>query len=319
MVAPTTQLPQPDRVPPVAHAGPDRTDQSPHLGLRMLLASASYMPTVFCSNWLDVLRARAQFLGQSPLRVARDLYVAEGAGGIALRGVRASLSREFLYAGFRVGLYEPVRDVFARWVPQATEGSAAAAAEHYAVRLAAGAACGALGSLVSNPLDRLKTLAHVRELGTPEEGVPAALRRIGAEGGRAALWRGVVPAMQKAAVVTSVQLSTYDELKHALLARGVMAEGPLLHLACAASAACACILTSSPLDVAKTLIMADTRPGAVRAYRGVAHCLLATARAGGVRALYRGASVSSVRLLLHSLIAFECLEVLHRAAGLPPL
>jgi solute carrier family 25 protein 14/30 len=43
------------------------------------------------------------------------------------------------------------------------------------------------------------------------------------------LYRGVVPTVQRAALLTGTQLGTYDEIKQRLLGGGLFREGPLLH------------------------------------------------------------------------------------------
>jgi hypothetical protein len=56
------------------------------------------------------------------------------------------------------------------------------------------------------------------------------LKKIVAEEGVKALWKGVGPAMARAGCLTASQMATYDEAKQALLKWTPLEEGPQLHL-----------------------------------------------------------------------------------------
>lgn len=83
-------------------------------------------------------------------------------------------------------------------------------------------------------------------------------------GGKPGLYRGVVPTVQRAALLTATQLGTYDEIKHALLALGgedskicsgylpAFKEGPLLHFVSGSVAGLGVSLVTSPVDTIRT-------------------------------------------------------------------
>ncbi len=87
------------------------------------------------------------------------------------------------------------------------------------------------------------------------------------------LWKGTVPNMQRAAILTASQLSSYDAFKHAVLDGGWMREGLPLHAVSSMFAGTVCALTTAPVDNVKTRLMNQTVDAAGRGMRcGCAQC-----------------------------------------------
>jgi hypothetical protein len=82
-----------------------------------------------------------------------------------------------------------------------------------------------------------------------------AFKAIGELEGIRGLWKGTVPNMQRAAILTASQLSSYDAFKHAVLDRGWMHEGLPLHSISSIFAGTVCALTTAPIDNVKTRLM----------------------------------------------------------------
>ena len=72
------------------------------------------------------------------------------------KGINAAWLREASYTSLRLGLYEPIKGVF----------GAKSADAHFLKKFAAGCAAGAIGSLVGNPFDVLKTRMMASTEGT---------------------------------------------------------------------------------------------------------------------------------------------------------
>ena len=106
-----------------------------------------------------------------------------------------------------------------------------------------------------------------------------AFSAIAAQQGLAGLWRGSLPAVQRAALVNLGELTTYDAAKRAVLSSGLTGGDNLwAHaLSSVASGFCASVV-STPADVVKTRLMAQD-PGSP-VYRGMLHCFSATLREG---------------------------------------
>ncbi len=87
------------------------------------------------------------------------------------------------------------------------------------------------------------------------------------------LWKGTVPNMQRAAILTASQLSSYDAFKHAVLDRGWLREGLLLHSVSSIFAGTVCAVTTAPVDNVKTRLMNQTVDSAGRGVMCVRSCM----------------------------------------------
>ena len=76
----------------------------------------------------------------------------------------------------------------------------------------------------------------------------AAGKQIYAEGGVRGLYRGTVPTVQRAAILTATQLGLYDHVKHFILGLGWLEEGYPLHFSSGVVAGFGVAVTTSPVD-----------------------------------------------------------------------
>mmetsp|Transcript_51461 Transcript_51461/g.168278 ORF Transcript_51461/g.168278 Transcript_51461/m.168278 type:complete len:524 (+) Transcript_51461:102-1673(+) len=185
------------------------------------------------------------------------------------------------------------------------------------VVLAAGAVAGVVSRTATAPLDRLKVLMQVgshevasvdgsvRKLGpvamierrAAASGVLAGLRAIYAAGGVPAFFQGNLANVVKIVPESALKFWVYDWVKR-LSARDYSrptASERLLAGAAAGAASCTAIY---PLEVVKTR-MAIARAGE---YEGIGHCLQRTARAEGLRALYKGLPASLAGIIPFSAV-----------------
>lgn len=144
------------------------------------------------------------------------------------QGLTPALTRSVVYGGLRLGLYEP-----SKYACDLAFGSS-----NVLVKIASGMFAGAIATALTNPMEVLKvslislsiklnvfffpfsskSYSHnqVRLQMNPDmrkSGPVSELRRTLSEEGIRALWKGVGPAMARAAVLTASQLATYDETK----------------------------------------------------------------------------------------------------------
>lgn len=115
--------------------------------------------------------------------------------------------------------------------------------------------------------------AHVYREGNG--GFPAGIR---------SLYRGVGPTIIRAAVLTSSQIASYDQVKSTLKSNALMQEGFALHLSASMVAGFVCSVTSAPFDTVKVRLMQDKS----RQFRNAFDCLGKLVANEGPLALYKG-------------------------------
>lgn len=265
------------------------------------------------SHPMDLIKVRMQLQGegatkpQAPrvgmfgmgLRILGD----SGPSGL-FKGLSASLFRQFFYSGVRFAVYDSLRNVVA---PTTQSASSIDIPLYQKVGIAC--AAGAIGAFVANPGDvamvRMQADGKLPEAERRNyRGIFDALRRITAEEGLPRLWRGVVPTVNRAMIVTIGHLAAYDEAKHQIKSSGLLQEGIPLHFASSFTAAFVASLLSHPVDVAKTRLM-NMAEGQ---YTGMVDCMVKTVRAEGPLALYKGFGPTLVRQMPYVIVTWLTAE-----------
>ncbi|GAY40830.1 hypothetical protein CUMW_054860 [Citrus unshiu] len=216
---------------------------------------------------LDVLKVRLQmqFVGQKgPLngmgRLFLQILKKEGPKSLYL-GLTPALTRSILYGGLRLGLYEPSKYA-CDWAFGST---------NILVKIASGAFAGATATALTNPTEVLKVRLQMNS-SMKQSGSIAEMRRLISEEGIRALWKGVGPAMARAAALTASQLATYDESKRILIRWTSLEEGFHLHLISSAVAGTMSTLITAPVDMVKTRLMLQRESRKVGSYKNGFHC-----------------------------------------------
>jgi hypothetical protein len=266
---------------------------------------------------LDLVKTRLQVateLGRAPARagygrgfVAALRAIARDEGAAELyRGLRPALLRQASYGTLRVGAYEPVKAAL----------EAAGVAPGLPLKLLAGMLCGGAASGLCCPTDVAKVRMQADGLAGRRRysGALHALRSIHAAEGLRGLWSGVVPTMQRAAVVAAVELASYDELKEQLARRLALdAAAASTHLLASVSAGFLSALAASPMDVLRSRLMLQPRDAATGRglrYASTLDCLRQSVRAEGVRALWKGLGPAFARQGPHCVVNFLVIEQL---------
>ncbi|XP_057534569.1 uncharacterized protein LOC130812934 isoform X1 [Amaranthus tricolor] len=270
-------------------------------GISVALATAATHP-------LDVLKVRLQMqlVGQrGPLTGMRHIFTQilknEGFGALYL-GLTPALTRSVLYGGLRLGLYEP-----SKYVCEKAFGST-----NILLKFVAGGVAGSFATALTNPAEVLKVRLQMNS--DIKVGAISQMRKIASEEGIIALWKGVGPAMARAAALTASQLATYDESKQALT-RWTSLDGFPLHFMSSTIAGVASTLATAPMDMVKTRLMLQ-KESSGRIYKNGFHCAYQVMRTEGPLALYKGGFTIFARLGPQTTLTFVLCEKLRELSGL---
>ncbi|KAK3003242.1 hypothetical protein RJ639_018184 [Escallonia herrerae] len=259
---------------------------------------------------LDVLKVRLQMqlvgqkgpltgMGQYLVQVVKN----EGPRSLYL-GLTPALMRSVLYGGLRLGLYEPSKYVC----------ELAFESTNIFMKIASGVFSGAIATALTNPVEVLKVRLQMNP--NLRRGSMGELQRIATEEGVTALWKGVGPAMVRAAALTAAQLATYDESKQILVRWTPLEEGFSLHLISSTIAGTVSTLITAPMDLIKTRLMLQRESKRVGSYKNGFHCAYQVLRTEGPRGLYKGGSAIFARLAPQTTITFILCEKLRELSGL---
>ena len=231
----------------------------------------------------------------------------EGVFGL-YKGLSASLLRQASFIGTKFGAYDVLKSA-AR-----TTGDGDGKLPFWKMTMC-GIGAGAIGAAVGNPAD----LAMVRmqadgrlpvELRRNYRNGADALFRVGREEGVFALWRGCMPTVNRAMIVTASQMAVYDQAKHYILDHTSLSDGLTVQTGASFAAGVVAALTSNPIDLAKSRLMsmkADEKTGKMP-YSGTLDCLAKTVRTEGVSAVYKGLVPTVARQVPLNIVRFVSVE-----------
>lgn len=274
---------------------------------------------------LDLIKVRMQLEGEalsnsysegkfkkSNLRMAVQggvvgvgLQIAQKEGPLALfSGVSASALRHAVYSTTRLGLYELLKQ---QWADE--DGKLPMSKKILAALIAGG-----IGAAVGNPADvamvRMQADGRLpfNERRNYASAADAIFQMVSQEG-IGSLWRGSLPTIQRAMVVTAAQLASYDQIKESLLATKVMEDGFATHFTASFLAGLVASIISNPIDVVKTRIQnMKVVPGLPPPYLGTLDCAIKTIQSEGPLALYKGFIPNATRQGPFTITLFITLE-----------
>ena len=262
-----------------------------------------------CTIPIDTAKVRLQLQGAAAKGGAKPKYsgmlgtmatVAKEEGvGALWKGITPGIHRQILFGGLRIGLYEPIRNLYV--------GKDHVGDVPLHLKIAAGMTTGGLGIAVASPTDLVKV--RMQAEGKLPAGVPrkypsafAAYGIIAKQEGVAALWTGLGPNVARNSVINAAELASYDQVKSSLLAAG-MEDGVPTHLLSGLGAGFVATCVGSPVDVVKSRVMGDSKK-----YAGFFDCVVKTARSDGVGAFYKGFIPNFGRLGSWNVVMFLTLE-----------
>ncbi|KAI9594843.1 mitochondrial carrier domain-containing protein [Syncephalis fuscata] len=257
-----------------------------------------------CTHPLDLVKVRLQTTkGKQNMGTVRAIAtILRVEGPLALfNGLSASLLRQATYSTVRFGVYDAIKER----IPPESNGSIPV----YKM-MGAAVVAGCVGGVFGNPadvvnvrmqndgqlpLDKQRNYRHALD----------GLRRVTLEEGPRALMRGVGPNVQRAAIMTCAQLTSYDFFKAQLLASPYFGESVWTHFGASLLSGLVATTVCSPVDVVKTRVM-NSPPGSE--FKGTLRTMVHMLRHEGISSLFKGWVAAFTRLGPHTIITFIILE-----------
>lgn len=234
------------------------------------------------------MQARSISGGTHPLLSSvKDIYNQNGLSGF-YRSLGASVGRQMLSGGVRLGMYEWMQDNFN--IPSMVTGVIPGVMGNLFGGIVQGGACGVVACTASMPLDLVKTRVQAVQ-GTKDAcGVLTMTRRVILQEGVLGFYSGYRQALERSIMISAVQMPVYFGLQGILKNWeddfSINIRSSLSVLGCTA-ATTICVY---PIDMAKTQIQHNGG-------RGTLATMIEISRRGGVGSLYRGSTMSFTRAL----------------------
>ncbi|EFJ10435.1 hypothetical protein SELMODRAFT_233289 [Selaginella moellendorffii] len=270
---------------------------------------------------LDLIKVRMQLQGEqgkmqesymNPFVMGAKLVRAEGFAGL-YAGVSAAMLRQTLYASTRLGIYDMLKH---RLSGDSGSGGGVVGGADLPLfqKVAAALIAGGIGAAAGNPADvvmvRMQADGRLpaKERRSYRNAFDALSQMVRNEG-ILSLWRGSSLTVQRAMIVTAVQLASYDHVKETLAFYKITNEGIATHLVASLTSGFLTSVVSEPIDVIKTRVMnMKVVFGKTPPYRNAIDCAMKTIRSEGVLALYKGLLPCFARQGPFAVVLFITLE-----------
>ncbi|KAF8560093.1 mitochondrial carrier [Imleria badia] len=279
------------------------------------------------SNIPEVAKTRLQLQGElaksggekvykNAIDVFAKTWRNEGFRGLQ-RGLGTAYAYQILLNGSRLGFYEPFRRTINRVIGRPVTDQIPLTS------VAAGAASGAVGAAIGNPLflikARMQAYSPALPVGTQhhyKNSFDALSTIFRAEGFRGFV-RGIDAAILRTSMGSSVQLPTYNWTKNQLVTNGILPANSIwTYLASSSvSGVCVCIVMQ-PADTALTRLYNQPTirlpNGRLQGtlYKNPIDCLWKTFKTEGVFGWYKGSTAHFLRIAPHTIITLTANDII---------
>jgi hypothetical protein len=310
-----------------------------HLGVKLLAGGLSCMLISAILNPMDVIKVALQTQSQlksldnhphpvseiilHPSRslygnsryhgawhAIQSIYNEQGYGRGLMKGITASMLREAIYSSIRMGLYDSIKVLLALKGIEKDEFC-------FWQKFIAGATSGAIGSFIATPIDLVKIRFQSyspRHKNPYKNTFDAFYRIMKYENGIYGLYRGATRTVLRAAILTSMQLSSYDQSKRILLRWGSFQDNPSTHIIASIISGLLTTTAVNPADVIKTRIMYDSATKKYL-YKNPIDCIYKTIINEGPLAFMKGWLPNYLRVGPHCLVSLPLAEFIRTSLG----
>ncbi|GLI62909.1 uncoupling protein 2 [Volvox africanus] len=283
----------------------------------LIISGISVGGATTCTNPFDVVKTRLQLQSRktpgAPLpglfQTAANIVRDEGVIGL-WKGLPPAVSRGFLYGGMRLGLYGPSKDVLLVGVETVSGGRSPQGLADFVLKATAGIISGGVAAGLTSPTELVKTRMQAK--GSHPQGTWDVVRQVVKVSGVKGLWRGAVPSMTRAALLTASQVATYDTVKREVMRQTGWGDCLSTYLAASSLTGLVTTTVTNPVDVVKTKMFIAGGGN----QRAVALEIL---RNDGARGFFKGWSANYARLGPQTVITFLISELLRQQLGLDGL
>lgn len=268
---------------------------------------------------MDTLKVRLQIANESKglsqgtgstsvFGTASKILSQEGFGAF-YHGLGSALMRQVTYGTIRVGAYRYLSEKDMKNNIPVTLGK----------RFSYSLFSGAVGSLFGNPFDVVLVRFQSDNTLPADQrrnykGILDAFSRMSKEEGITSFWKGYTISLLRACAMTSVMLTTNDEVKKVVNSvRGVQKADNLTNVMAAAISGVACSFCSLPFDNIKTKLQKQKRlPDGTIPYAGVLDCFSKTLKREGLTGFWAGYTTFYFRVAPHAMVLLILEDLLHR-------
>lgn len=263
-----------------------------------------------CTIPIDTAKVRLQLqvtqAGEKPRYngfIGTMTTVAAEEGPMSLfNGLVPGLQRQVVFAGLRIGLYVPIRDMI-------TGPLAPGQNPTLLQKILAGMTTGAMGITVANPTDvvkiRLQAQGRLPLAERPYKSSTDCYRQIVAKDGVPGLWVGLAPNIMRNSIINAAEIASYDQYKQIMTQNvGLSPTALTTHVICAFLSGFNACVVGSPVDVLKTRMMNKT-PGQPSSLVGIVGDIV---RNQGMMTFYKGFTANFMRLGSWNTVMFVTLE-----------
>lgn len=236
----------------------------------MGLAGTTSLLAVNVTHPIDLYKTRLQ-AGNFNLK-----SLLEQEGLLSLwKGIKPTYFREATYTSIKLGGYGPLKKALSVDGPEAP----------FLPKFAAGSLSGALGTLVGNPFDVLKT----KGMTNTQTVVPMTqmVQHLYSQQGLGGFYRGFSANVSRACVLNGTKMSCYDQIKGWILTQTNWTRKDLrCQTASAFGAGFFMSLSTAPFDMVRTILM--NQPTDKKIYNGFLDASFSIMKTEGPMGFYRG-------------------------------